>query len=346
VELGASSEFLDLASARAPLHRHAPSEKETRRSRACGSASRGVSVPRTQLRRVPCSSADPPFGSPWGTRVAKPSSVPSSGFLPLSTVPANSRLARDLAIPPFAMRPRRLAAFFHAARVPGTSLQSFPFPRSRTRSRGPFLPCGFAFDCRRRSACRSFTTAFARFAPALCPCRARPKADPGRMSRDEGFSRSLVRSPRHARRRTARTVPFPQRLGSPVSGRHARFEALLPPGVRSGRFPSLARPRPPAVALLGFLPSRAFSTTVRDSVYRVVARREPKLLSTRAAEHPAVAVAFRDPDTDAWIREPRIRRHAESIGLHAPPSSGDPAHERPRAPHAPATSPVFTLAGV
>jgi len=76
-----------------------------------------------------------------------------------------------------------------------------------------------------------------RFAPALCP-RARPKADPGRTSRDDVSSRSLVRSPRRTRRRAARTVLFPPTLGSPVNGRHARFEALLPPGVRSATTPS------------------------------------------------------------------------------------------------------------
>jgi len=53
------------------------------------------------------------------------------------------------------------------------------------------------------------------------------------MSQDEGSLRSLGRPPRRARKRDARTVPFPPTLGSLVSGQHARFEALLPPGVRS-----------------------------------------------------------------------------------------------------------------
>jgi len=35
-----------------------------------------------------------------------------------------------------------------------------------------------------------------------------------------------------------------------------------------------------------------------------------KLLATHVAGRPAIAVAFRDPDSDAWVREPRIRRCA------------------------------------
>jgi len=94
-------------------------------------------LPRTQQRRVPLLRHDLPRGRPCGTRIARPSSVPSSGFLPLSTVPASTRLARGLLDPAVRRGPRRFAALFHAARVPGAPLQSFPIPGSRTRSRGP-----------------------------------------------------------------------------------------------------------------------------------------------------------------------------------------------------------------
>jgi hypothetical protein len=94
-------------------------------------------LPRTQLRRVPLLQHDLPRGRPCGTRIARPSSVPSSGFLPLSTVPASTRLARGLLDPAVRRGPRRFAVLFHTARVPGAPLQSFPFPGSRTRSRGP-----------------------------------------------------------------------------------------------------------------------------------------------------------------------------------------------------------------
>jgi hypothetical protein len=75
---------------------------------------------------------------PRRVRVARPSPVPSSGFLPLSTdLAALAARANPFQDPPFAVAPRRFAALFHAARIPGVALQSFPFSRSRTRSRGP-----------------------------------------------------------------------------------------------------------------------------------------------------------------------------------------------------------------
>jgi len=168
--------------------------------------------------------------------------VPSSGFLPLSTVPASTRLARDLLDPADRRGPRRFAAIFHAARVPGAPLQSFPFPGSRTRSRGPLASLRVRSPTVAGAAPAGSSRPLSRFAPALCrssPPEGRPGThEPGRRS-----LRSLVRSPRRARRRAARTVHSPPTLGSPVNGRHARFEALLPPGVRSATTLRLARLR-------------------------------------------------------------------------------------------------------
>jgi len=190
-------------------------------------------LPRTQLRRVPLLRRLLPCGRTRGTRIARPSSVPSSGFLPLSTVPAGSRLARDLWSLAVRRGPLRFAAFFHAARVPGAPLQSFPFPRSRTRSRGPPASLRVRSPTSAGAAPAGSSRPLSPVSRQLVAARARPEADPGRMSRDEGFSRSLVRSPRRTRGRAARTVHSPPTLGSPVRDRHARFEALLPPGVRS-----------------------------------------------------------------------------------------------------------------
>jgi len=65
--------------------------------------------------------------------------------------------------------------------------------------------------------------------------------------------------------------------------------------------------------------------------------------STCATGRPAIAVAYRDLDSDAWAREPRIRRYAESREPRASPSGSDPAHRRPREPsRAPAASPILT----
>jgi len=56
------------------------------------------------------------------------------------------------------------------------------------------------------------------------------------MSRDDGSLRSLVRSPRHTG--VCRTYrPLPTDTGLAAFSRHARFEALLPPGVRSATIP-------------------------------------------------------------------------------------------------------------
>jgi len=143
--LGPLQSAVSLASARPSLRRTSPFEKEPDRSRTAGLPLVRFLLPRTQLRRVPLFRHVLPCGRPCGTRIARPSSVPSSGFLPLSTVPASSRLARGLLDPAVRRGPRRFAVLFHTARVPGAPLQSFPFPGSRTRSRGPLLPCGFVF---------------------------------------------------------------------------------------------------------------------------------------------------------------------------------------------------------
>jgi len=150
-------------------------------------------LPRTQLRRVPLLRHELPCGRPCGARIARPSPVPSSGFLPLSTVSAGTRLSPwPPTLRSSCLSRRRVVT----ARVPGAPLQSFPFPGSRTRSRGPLLPCGFAL---RLSPAQCLRGLHDRFRPSrqLFAARARPKADTGLMSRDDGSLRSLVRSPRH-----------------------------------------------------------------------------------------------------------------------------------------------------
>jgi hypothetical protein len=150
---------------------------------------------------------------------------------------ASSRLARGLLDLAVRRGPRRFAAFFHAARVPGAPLQSFPFPRSRTRSRGPLASLWVRSPTAAGAVPAEVSRPLSRFAPALCRSSP-PEGRPGTHEPGRRFSRSLVRSPRRARRRAARTVPPLPTLGSPVSGRHAHFEALLPPGVRSATTPS------------------------------------------------------------------------------------------------------------
>jgi len=74
---------------------------------------------------------------------------------------------------------------------PELSLPGEPYPLSRAVC---FL-AGSLSDRRRRDACRTFAAAFTR-SRQLFAARARPKADPGLMSQDDGSLRSLVRSPR------------------------------------------------------------------------------------------------------------------------------------------------------
>jgi hypothetical protein len=214
-------------------------------------------LPRTQLRRVPLLRHGLPCGRPCGTRIARPSSVPPSGFLPLSAVPAVSRLARGLLDPAVRRGPRRLAALFHAARVPGAPLQSFPFPGSRTRSRGPSASLRV----------RSPTAAGA--APAgssrpLSPDRADSwphaptEVDPGLVSRDGGSLRSLVRSPRHTEVcRTYRPLPTDTGLAGKRPARPLR--SFAPPGSpfsdysAPGQAEIVRRCSPGVLALQSFL---------------------------------------------------------------------------------------------
>jgi len=145
----------------------------------------------------------------------------------------------------------------------GAALQSFPFPRSSSRSRGPVLPCGFATDCRQRgerSVSRSLSPSRQLFASGP------PGGEPRRMSRDDGFPRSLGRAPRHTLV-CRETLPFSFPPDSLVNSQHVRFEALLPPGVRSLATPSPWPGRGRRVgALLGISPRKPAPVATPGSV--------------------------------------------------------------------------------
>jgi len=144
-----------------------------------------------------------------------------------------------------------------------------------------------------------------------------------------------VPSPSH--RRWARRLA----AGTPTSKPCSPRESVL----RRSRH--LARLRPPVVALLGSLPSRALSTTVRGLASRRTTRGGLEAPCHMRSGRPAIAVARRDPDSDAWVREPRIRRYAESIELRVSPSGDDPAHRAPlERSRAPAASPIRVLSDV
>lgn len=151
------------------------------------------------LRELPC-------GRPRGTRIARPSSVPSSGFLPLSTVPAGSRLARGLLDPAVRRDPRRFAALFHAARVPGAPLQSFPFPGSRTRSRGPPASLRVRSPTAAGAVPAGSSLSLSPVAPSLRRTRP-PEGGPGTHETGRGFP--AIASPVASTHRSAPHVPSP-----------------------------------------------------------------------------------------------------------------------------------------
>jgi hypothetical protein len=169
-----------------------------------------------------------------GTEVAKPPPVPSSGFLPLSTVQAyRPWLARgllDLAVRPEPPTLRGLLSYRSRpwSFPPELSLPEEPYPLSRAY----LLPCEFVIDHRQRSLREIFTTAFTTRVGSL-PVQAHPKVDP--WTHEPGRRFPAIARPVASTHSRAPHVPshFSRTLGSPVSGRHARFEALLPPGVRS-----------------------------------------------------------------------------------------------------------------
>jgi len=116
VEFGSSSEHDRVVSARSPLR--SGSLALTGSFAGLGSASPGVLAPETPLRRVPLLArlAVKPSGR---AKVAMPSPVPSSGFLPLSTVlAAHAARHEPSRARRYAVAPRRFAALLHAARVP------------------------------------------------------------------------------------------------------------------------------------------------------------------------------------------------------------------------------------
>jgi len=159
----------------------------------------GFLIPRAHLRRVPLVARSDRLGGTLRfhalrplrkVRNARSSPVPSSGFLPLSTVLATfAARANSSRSPSLPVTPRRFAALFHAARAPGVALQSFPFSRSRARSRGPScFPAGSRSTAQRRDRIRGFRDLF--------PVRADPWPRlafrlAGLQGRDEGFPRSL-----------------------------------------------------------------------------------------------------------------------------------------------------------
>jgi len=196
-----------------------------------GIASPGVLVPLSTSTSVAPFSPRPGLSTAaWWVKVARPSPVPSSGFLPLSTVlAALAARTRPLRSSPFAVAPRRFAALFHAARALGIALQSFPFSRSRTRSRGP--PASLWVRVRPPNGATVSTGFAAPFPVAPTSGRGSPRGLTGLGGWDDGSPEPLD-VVRDTQARPGRSLLGTVGLAG-LGGRHAHFEALLPSRVRS-----------------------------------------------------------------------------------------------------------------
>jgi hypothetical protein len=160
------------------------------------------------------------------------------------------------------------------------------------------LPCGFAFDCRRRSACRSFAVAFACRASSLPieptrrwivthePGRRFPAiVSPVASTRSVSEPHAPSSSYRHWARRLA--------AGTPTSKLCSPRESVLRRPLR------LARLRPPVGALLGFF---ALQSSLHNGSGFGVSRRR-----TQGAEAPCY-VHLRAPSRRGCIPRPGLRR--------------------------------------
>jgi hypothetical protein len=177
--------------------------------------------------------------------------------------------SRSFRTPPFAVAPDASRPCSMPLASLGAPLQSFPFPGSRTRSRGPLLTCGFVLRLPPAQRLRGLRD---RFHPGSEPtlCRSRPPGG-GPGTHEPGRGIPAIVSPVASTHRSAPHVPstphqrWARRLtaGTPAS-------ELCSPRESVPRHPrNLARPKEPVGALLGFSPSRALSTTVLGSVSRV-----------------------------------------------------------------------------
>jgi len=178
----------------------------------------------------PAATAEP---SRWGRGSPDPRRCRPQGSCPSRRIRPRSRIvSAPSRSPPSSVAPRRFAALFHAARALDCALQSFPLSGSRTRSRGPLLPCGFAFDRRRRGDLE-LARRFPRRADPL-PRLARRRA--GLRGRDDGSPLPLG-GPSCAPL-SASTASHPLVIAGLAGKRPARpLRSLAPPGSPFARRP-------------------------------------------------------------------------------------------------------------
>jgi len=226
----------------------------------------------------------------------------------------------------------------------GFALQSIPLPESRAAFRRPRA----SLRVRRAIALRREGPGDLRPVSLASPPRAAvsdPLREPRRQEEGRRELPATVMSGRRvllascpARRpsTTNRNLRAP-----PALDRSARFEALLPPGVRSptdraSRRGSRARACAPtrrdrrAVSLLGFSPFRAFSATTSGSVDREsrpgrTGRSSEDHAPLRTAERGASILRPRPSGTSGGTRVAARTPHRRTLRASAPPLGGAPA---------------------
>jgi len=224
-----------------------------------GSPLLGFFLPRAFLRRVPRSPRpDPAIVTDLGieprkVKVARPSPVPSSGFLPLSTVPAAFRGSRGPLAGPTVRRdaPTLRGLVPCRSRPLESPFRAFPSRGAVPALAGLLLPCGFALD---RPTARHGPWVSRHLSPARRPLRhgeheARRTGRPGR--RFPGVARRRSFACCHARVRRLSS----DRPGSPDSAAGTPASKLCSPRESVPvTVAALARVRPAGRCSPGFRP--------------------------------------------------------------------------------------------
>jgi len=216
-----------------------------------GIASPGVLAPSSALTP----------GAPWRVhqslaapaervKVARPSPVPSSGFLPLSTVlAALAARTSSLRSPPSPCAPTLRGLVSCRSRPLESSYRAFPSRGAVPALAGPCFLAGSRSTAQRRGTVRDVRDPFrlSRRPRATAGLAARWTGWPGR--RFPGVTRAARVTGCPARVRHS----FSDRTGlAGLGDRHARFEALLTSRVRSRDDPSLARDGGPPRSVLSW----------------------------------------------------------------------------------------------
>jgi hypothetical protein len=217
--------------------------------------------------------------------------------------------------------------------------RAFPSRGAVPALAGRLLPCGFRSPTAAGVVPAGASRPLSRIAPVIRRSRP-PEGRPGTHGPGRSFlvTASPVASPRT--RRDARAVLSLPTPGSPVYGRHAHFEALLPPGVRSATAPipgqaeAARRCSPGVLSLQSFLHygsgsghSRRHTQGTQGSMPRASPGAQPSRLHS-ATWTPTPGLASPGSADTQGLENPTHHRQAATQlteGLASPPVRQPPA---------------------